>query len=113
MTDGPRTGAAGGFGLAASTPGALSVVPRLFALANPIGGGDEIPIRRCGWRGRHPDPQGSFVSIAGIGEGEIMEAEFLGSVADRGEKIEQQIAKMVGSDTIEIVFAFAPGLDQS
>jgi hypothetical protein len=52
-------------------------------------------------------------SLAGVGEDEIMEPKLLGGVADRGEKIQQQIAEVVGSDTVEIVFALASRFDES
>jgi len=42
-----------------------------------------------------------------------MEADLLGDLARRRKQTDEQLAEMVSADTIEVVLAFTPGLDQS
>ena len=53
-------------------------------------------------------------SLAGVVQGEIMEAVLLvpRDFAGRGEEAQEQLAEVIGADAVEVVLALAPRLDQ-
>jgi len=47
-----------------------------------------------------------------IREDEVVEANLLGHLAGGREQVDQELAEMIGPDTVEIVLALAPRLDE-
>ena len=57
-------------------------------------------------------PLGS-ISLAGVGQDEVVELHLAGHFAGGGEKADEEFAEVVGTNAIEIVLAFAARFDES